>query len=134
MSYYASNQPYNSAHQQKDGNANGAIIGGLAGAGMAGGFHYGAPKATSSMLKDFKAAESAHNGTMSKMGSTAKEKQASLANFNEESGTKKKKWGDRINSAHKNTVGGGWKGKLAGYGGSALLGMGAGAGIDAMNK
>lgn len=127
MSYYQSNQAYNQAHNQ-DGVMNGAIIGGAIGAGVTGGVHaFGAKPLRARMAK---------HGEVSAAGwkeSNLKGKNADKDIV--EKGNAAQKKVDRLQKGidqHHKTFGGGWKGKTLAYGGSAILGMGIGAGIDAM--
>lgn len=139
--YYQSNSPYNRAHEQKDGLANGAIMGGMMGAGAMGGVQAYGERGLTSMYQragDKFSAASAVKPTVSgngDMGSAVKEALA-----NKQAGLNKiSKGADRIekagNAVHNNLgKGGNWKSRTAAYGISALAGMGAGAGLDAMNR
>lgn len=152
MSYYQSNQPFNSSYQQKDGLANGAIIGGV----IAGGAFVGVDKLRDREIKNIESLESDRDSKFEKWNKISHEKhQAAVNNHdligeyenytnarNEElkemngaSERKNKrlskfdKWTGNIYNHEPST-----KRKVA----SAIIGMGVGAiagmGIDAMNK
>ena len=143
MSYYASNQPYNRAHEQKDGLANGAIMGAAVGAAAMGGVHaFGmkgiasanqrqAAKFDSAMGEKIKIQASGDKAEMRKQYDEASKAKEAKVNKIGSRIERLDKMGGHLD---KNLVsGGGWR-KAAAYGASALLGMGAGAGLDAMNK
>lgn len=137
MSYYQSNQAYNHAHNQ-DGVMNGAIIGGAIGAGITGGVHgfgNGIVKSRrDSVAKKLKDSEKAMIAASTKNGVNVGQALEALKDHqgNEARAEKSTNRLDRIERNHNKAFGKGWKGKTLAYGGSAILGMGVGAGIDAM--
>lgn len=138
--YYQSNQSYNSAHQQKDGLANGAIVGGLAGVGAAGGAHKFGGKILSS-YKDkldtnlYKKSESLYDkyydSNSKDMNVNMYEAESEKANRKH---LKKTEFAEKNQKLHNKSFGRGWKSKVAAYGVSGIVGMGAGMGLDTMHN
>ena len=129
--YYQSNNPYNSAHQQKDGLTNGAIIGGLIGAAGAGGAHLlnRGSKEAIKMMRDERRDMIKNARILGEQGAYEANKDKLKTAFadNKETTSKLRKYEKRTN-----VFGGGWKGKALGYGGSVVAGGLAVAGIDAL--
>lgn len=122
------NQPYNSAYQQKDGLANGAILGGLAGLGGGAIAHRQNWKYNNGELKGlgdrFKGldSEGVKKSVLEKEGKELSDRHAK----------KIVKDSKKINTYKGSKWGKGKTGMI--YGASALVGMGAGMGLDSMHS
>lgn len=144
--YYRSNSPYSSAHNQ-DGVMNGAIIGGLAGAGAMGTTHAFGRNAMQSLAvsgankqKSIKRKMREIEGTALSDKFTQKDRREQLME-QERRFNKADKFKERAINGRNNVndfvndklgKGGNWKTRTASYGVSALAGMAIGAGADAL--
>lgn len=135
MAYYESNQPYNSAHQQKDGLANGAIIGGLMGGGLSAGVDLGGNKLRHMHMDRLNNKRAANEKRFDELA-------ANGTDINSKEFNKVAKTDSRINRGremnkefyhqHKSAFGsGGWK-RAGIHAGSAIAGSLLGAGADAL--
>ena len=139
--YYQSNQPYNSAYQQKDGNGNGIIMGGLVGAGAMGAIHKWGDGVVNDRISSIGEKIKGIDGPKMKTKGIGILKGKVSEELKDREGSLKKLGGQEAravgakNLIHNNLgKGGNWKTKTMAYGGSALAGMVGGGLIDGMHN